>query len=289
MPRPRKSTRHEPYPTGRADRIADLRNHLLEQANLPSNAVPGDVLPSSSSSEPRENTQINAPQNCSAPSQSVVDVHQTTNNTGIDMDVVQAMITMAVNQANAPLLRKIESLEKNQSLDPNRTRHLYLSFDKKVIDDIQDRKFVDLKVLIKKSNNTNVSPKNGDKSCIIHKNGYIAIDDAKSKDLMSLDDWTCAFLRLISITIHIMSDENPDLVTSTMQDMLAYVDLIRHTALETSQNDWRTFDEDFCRLMANDPSISWANINNSLWLKSFTSNTNKHSNRSDKKTRTKIL
>ena len=37
------------------------------------------------------------------------------------MDVVQTMITMAVNQATAPLLDKIEGLENDISVDPNST------------------------------------------------------------------------------------------------------------------------------------------------------------------------
>ena len=97
MPRSRRQTRPEPYTTNRANRIEDLRKHLLDQANLPSTADSGDNLVNLlDNHEPRDNI----------PSQSCLSAVPTDNST-FDLDMFQAMVTMAVKQATAPLLEKI--------------------------------------------------------------------------------------------------------------------------------------------------------------------------------------
>ncbi|XP_046544774.1 uncharacterized protein LOC124254976 [Haliotis rubra] len=57
---------------------------------------------------------------------------------------------------------------------------------------------------------------------------------------------------------------------STIQGMLAYMEVIRNAAVRFGGDGWSLYDEQFRHRMARDPSRSWAKIDGELWLKYMT-------------------
>ena len=182
----------------------------------------------------------------------------------LSTDALENMIKLAVNQATAPLIQKIESLQNSVATnDSGRLRPLYIGFDKKIIESVRDNAFIDLKTLI------NADEIDTAITYAEDKDGHLVPSTVKGKDrVLSIDNWTKAFTRLISITQFNLS-EDPENALKIAQEMLAYMETIRHIAIESDQIGWQKFDEEFRRLIANDKTTSWSNINNVLWLKTF--------------------
>ncbi|KAK7091506.1 hypothetical protein V1264_009177 [Littorina saxatilis] len=85
--------------------------------------------------------------------------------------------------------------------------------------------------------------------------------ERKNKTELTINQWTTAFHVLMSVYLQ----QHPD----RLQDMLAYVELIRGAARDNPGNAWLLYDQQFRSRLEADPTRPWGMIDSQLWLQLF--------------------
>ena len=180
---------------------------------------------------------------------------------------MQSMIQLAVELATASMANKISELENKLQTSNTSTAHLHFMVDKSITDALAKNinAFVDFKALIGNDKQ--------DLTFSCNKEGHLVPSNKSNKKQLSIDEWTAAFLKLTSATLHI-SHTSTEEAHKRCQDMLAYLDTVRYVAITLKQENWETFDLEFRQLLASDSKLSWSNINNTMWLKAFSKSDN---------------
>ena len=92
---------------------------------------------------------------------------------------------------------------------------------------------------------------------LVFVNGEILVQQKQQNKILSIESWTDAFIIYSSIYCR----AHPD----NYIDMLKYMHTIR-LAAKRSTNGWKFYDEQFRLRKSQDPSSSWALIDQELWL-----------------------
>ena len=144
----------------------------------------------------------------------------------------------------------------------HRLDHLHLIVPSDLRDQICQGKFVDLGKLLKKSF---LDTAEEQKSIFtLDSKGQLSHKPAsKTKADLSISEWTSAMHVYMSVYLQ----QHPD----KLQDMLAYVELIRGAASDHQGKKWLLYDQEFRSRMQADPSRPWGIIDNQIWLPSLSS------------------
>lgn len=185
-------------------------------------------------------------------------------------DHLGSLVRSAVNEATAPLLKQIAELRSavDSKQPQGGTKHLHLQLDASTRQNIKEGKFIELRSLLPKQDPTKVELANVSYSCDESGRLVPTTTAKKGKIPLTIEQWTTAFMILMSAMVDDKKDD-PSAAVNLIQDMTAYCDLIRSTALELGQEEWTDFDENFRKLMVSDKTTSWAQINSTMWLRSF--------------------
>jgi len=91
----------------------------------------------------------------------------------------------------------------------------------------------------------------------ISQTGVLAPLPPRSRPILSIEQWTDAFLIFTAIFI----SQHPDRAT----ELLKYTSIIRDAARKFHGSGWRDYDIEFRRRQASNPSQCWAVIDGELW------------------------
>jgi len=88
--------------------------------------------------------------------------------------------------------------------------------------------------------------------------GMLQTKERAKQSITSIEKWTDAFLIFSSIYLGVHSEK--------YQDILKYMHVVRLCASRVQGMGWKSYDEQFRYRMSLDPTNSWENIDNQLWL-----------------------
>lgn len=118
-------------------------------------------------------------------------------------------------------------------------------------DKVVKGEYIDLATLLTNSSSHDVQK-------LVVSNGEITIQNQKAKSkLLTLDQWTNAFIIFISIYCSIHA--------SRFQELLKYMYVVRQGAARNTLG-WLSYDEQYRLRKANNPESSWADVDMELWL-----------------------
>ena len=95
--------------------------------------------------------------------------------------------------------------------------------------------------------------------------GDRVIQKDAERRIHNIFEWTTAFMKYMKI--YLMKHKN------SIFDMIDYAEDIRFAATKWGGYGWRTYDEQFCVIMASSPTTKWNEINQRLWLLHITPST----------------
>lgn len=114
--------------------------------------------------------------------------------------------------------------------------------------------YIDLAILLTNSNATNMQ----DQQKIAFVNGELILQPKQNTPkITTIENWTDAFIIFMNIYCSIHVEKFPQL--------LKYLYTIRLGA-KRSAFGWKSYDEQFRLRLATNPTLSWANIDQELWL-----------------------
>jgi hypothetical protein len=119
---------------------------------------------------------------------------------------------------------------------------------------IWQNKFIDLSILLKLARDLQDSA-DSQGEIRIH-NGQLCLVKEKSNVFLNIDKWTSAFTVFATVLL--------ERFPSKLQEMFEYLRDIRLAANRSLC--WYKYEEQFRLKVANNPNISWGQVDNELWL-----------------------
>ena len=172
-------------------------------------------------------------------------------------DTIQPTLTPQIEQSIPGIPSGSGESNSNFSSQPLQDISCYDSVGshvpQKIKKQIWECKFIDLSLLTKTACELQDYESQGD---IQIKEGRLCIVKPKTNTILTIDKWTSAFIIFTSI----MLEKFP----TRAQELLKYLRDIRIAA--TRSNNWFKYDEQFRLKMANQPQLSWGQINQEFWL-----------------------
>ena len=152
------------------------------------------------------------------------------------------------------VLSSQQATSRGQELD-----HLAIAVPPELITRIIDGKCIDLSLLLAKSfldkqEDSQVSYVQDDQGRLLPK-------QQRKRAALSIEQWTTAYLIFMSVYL----SQHPE----ELQQMLAYIELIRGAARDNPGNAWSLYDLQFRSRKEADPGRSWGMIDTQLWLQLF--------------------